>query len=47
VEEIGRIKLRTVSEHITTKGDIHQKLTNPADKGDGIATAITMEDEIR
>jgi hypothetical protein len=32
---------------ITTKGDVHWKSTNPADKGDGIAMATTMEGEIR
>jgi hypothetical protein len=29
------------------KRDVHRKSTNPADKGDGTATATTMEDEIR
>jgi hypothetical protein len=59
VEEIGRVKPRTVSElmeianrfadgeDITTKGDVHWKSTNPAGKGDGTATATTREGEIR
>jgi hypothetical protein len=39
--------LPTEKTCITTKGYVHRKSTNPADKGGGIATATTMEDEIR
>jgi hypothetical protein len=59
VEEIGRTRPRTVSElmevtdsliekmHTTTKGDVQQKSTEQAGRGEGIATKITTQGEIR
>jgi hypothetical protein len=49
VSELMEIANRLPTEKtcITTKGDVHRKSTNPTGKGDGTATATTMEGEIR